>query len=68
MYQFEQDDNIVASSSISGASSNSVKTKQIGDNDQFDEEKPQDGKNTDNDKDKADLINKEGRDRLITMI
>ena len=64
MYQFEQDDNIVASPSISGASSNSVKTKQIDDNAQVSEEKPQDGRN----KDKDSSINKEGRVGLITMI
>ena len=68
MYQFEQDDNIVASPSISGASSNSVKTKQIDDNVQVREEKPQESKNTDNDKDKDSSINKECRVRLINMI
>ena len=68
MNQFEEDDFIVASPSISGASSNSVKTKLIADNAQVSVEKPKDDKNTDNNKDKGDIINKEGRVRLINMI
>ena len=68
MNQFEEDDSIVSSRSPSGASSNSVKTKNIDDNAPVREEKPQDGNNTDNNKDKDSSINKEGRVRLITMI
>ena len=68
MNQFEEDDSIVASRTPSGGSSNSVKTKDIDDNAQISEEKAQDGKNTNNNKDKDNSINKEGRVRLINII
>ena len=61
MFPIEKDDNIVDSPSISGASSNSIKTKAIDDNASVSEEIPQEDKNTDSNKDKDSSINKEGR-------
>ena len=68
MYQFASTDSIVTSRSPSGTNSNSIKTKNIDDNTPVREEKPQDGKNADNNKDKDSSINKEGRVGLINMI
>ena len=68
MDQFEEDDSIVSSRSPSGRSSSSEETKEIDNNSQVREGKPQDNKNAYNNKDKDSSINKEGRVIIIKMI